>query len=101
MEKLQFIALLTTSVGSFVLVMVAWLYSNARISCIETSMDRNAADLRAEIKSETVQLRSEISQIRSDVRAELTNIRSGLRETVYREMVSLHERVAIVESKHE
>lgn len=111
MEKLQFIALLTTSIGSFVLVMVAWLYSNTRIGRLETSMDRNTSDLRAEIKSETAQLRSEMSQIRSeiaqvrsDVRSELSNVRSeigGLRETVYREMVSLHERVAIVEAKHE
>jgi len=75
MTRLEFIALLTPSLGSVILVVLAWIYSNARISRLETTMDRNTADLRAEIKSETSQLRAEIKSETSQLRAEIISLR--------------------------
>lgn len=80
MNNLQFIALLAPSIGSFVLVILAWIHSNSRITRLEHTVDAQGTELRAELRA---------------VRAEIT----ALREIVYSEMVSLHERVAVVEAR--
>ncbi len=48
MSKLQFISLLAPSVGSFVLVILAWLHSNGRLTDLKESMNRqfDAVDRR-------------------------------------------------------
>lgn len=40
MSNAQFIALLTPSVGSVVLVILAWLYANARLSDLRSETNR-------------------------------------------------------------
>ncbi len=42
MTKAQFLSLLVPSVGSFVLVILAWLYSNARLGRVEALLDKLA-----------------------------------------------------------
>ena len=100
MSQLQFIALLTPSIGSLVLVVLAWIHSNSRITRLEHTVDALGADMRAELRSDVTGLRGDIAGIRSEMlslRGEVTL----LRDVVYREMVSLHERVAAVEAKRQ
>ena len=128
MNRLQFLSLLLPSVGSVVLVILAWINANARTARLEVGFDqlrasldktnaeveKTRSDLRVEIDKSRSELRAEIQNIRSDLRSDIDKSRSelrteivqvrtevaGLRDTVYREMVSLHERVAAVEAKH-
>lgn len=50
MSKPQFIALLAPAVSSFVLVILAWMQSNVRLSHVESSLDmavnKQAADMK-------------------------------------------------------
>lgn len=46
MTRLQFISLLTPSVASFVLVILAWMNSSQRLGRLETVVDGLARDLR-------------------------------------------------------
>ena len=43
MSKLQFIALLTPGLSSFVLVLLAWIQSNTGMSRVESLLDTTAA----------------------------------------------------------
>ncbi len=43
MSNLQFIALIVPSISSFVLVVLAWMFSNARLSRLEATMDSSNA----------------------------------------------------------
>lgn len=52
MTRLQFIALLTPSVGSFVLVVLAWMHSNSRLSDLKESMDRRFTSMGESMKSQ-------------------------------------------------
>ncbi len=69
MTNLQFISLLSTAIGSFVLVILAWLHQNTRLS-----------ELRGDFK---------------DLRGEMI----AFRNQVHADMVPLHERMARVEAK--
>ena len=46
MNKLQFLSLLIPSVGSFVLVILAWMYSSQRLNELEQVVDTLSRDLR-------------------------------------------------------
>lgn len=50
MSKLQFLSLLTPLAGSIVLVILAWMQSNVRLSRVESSLDaavqKQSADMR-------------------------------------------------------
>lgn len=50
MSKLQFLSLLTPLAGSIVLVILAWMQSNVRLSRVESSFDaavqKQSADMR-------------------------------------------------------
>lgn len=80
MTKLQFVALLSPAIGSFVLVILAWMFTNTRIGRVEAAVYK---------------LGAEMSQLRRDLHAEL----STFRDSIHRDMVGLHERVAVAESK--
>ena len=43
MSNVQFIALIVPSISSFVLVILAWMFSNARLSRLESTMDSSNA----------------------------------------------------------
>ncbi len=104
MDKWQMITVLSASLGSGVLVILSWINSSARTSRLEQGQDRLLADLekvRAELRSESIQTRHEL---RTEFKSDLGLLRGkvgSLRDLVYREMVSLHERVAAVETKRE
>ena len=87
MNDLQFFALLTPSVGSLVLVILAWIHSNSRITRLEHTVDQQGAEMRAQ----GADLRAEMRALRGEM--------TSLRDVVYHEMVTLHERVAAVEAK--
>ena len=87
MNNLQFIALLTPAVGSLVLVVLAWIHSNSRSTRLEHTVDQQGAEMR-----------SHFTNVQADMRALRVEM-SALRDVVYREMVSLHERLASVEAK--
>ena len=46
MNKLQFLSLLIPSLGSFLLVILAWLHSNGRLDRMEKKLDVIEGDLR-------------------------------------------------------
>jgi len=50
LSKLQFLSLLTPLAGSIVLVILAWMQSNVRLSRVESSLDaavqKQSADMR-------------------------------------------------------
>ena len=46
MSKLQFVSLLVPAVASFLLVVLAWMNSNQRLSRLESVVDTIAKDLR-------------------------------------------------------
>jgi hypothetical protein len=46
MDKLQFLSLLIPSLGSFLLVILAWLHSNGRLDRMEKKLDVIEGDLR-------------------------------------------------------
>ena len=46
MNRLEFVSLLIPCVGSFVLVILAWMFSNARLSRIETTVGTIQHDLQ-------------------------------------------------------
>ncbi len=59
---------------------------------------QDATAIRAEMKAESAQLRNEMGQIRNEMgqmRAEMIQ----LRNTIHADMVGVHERIAVVESK--
>ena len=54
-------------------------------------------------RSDNAAIRAEMAQFRTELRNEMAQLRSEmlqLRDSIHRDMVSLHERVAVVESKH-
>ena len=80
MTNIQFYSLISVGAGSIVTVILAWLYSNQRLSRLETTTDAKFANLDARF---------------SKVEAEMI----ALRNTVYQALVPLHERVAVVEER--
>ena len=59
MGNVQAVAVLASSVGSFVLVILAWMFSNARLSRLETHLDAASAKHSADM----AEIRSGLSQI--------------------------------------
>jgi septal ring factor EnvC (AmiA/AmiB activator) len=45
MSKLQFISLLSPAVGSFVLVLLAWMQSNSRLADLKENMNQRFAEV--------------------------------------------------------
>lgn len=67
-----------------VLVVLSWIQQNARFSAMERRFD--SVDRRFE----TVD--NKFDSIRTEM--------ISLRDTIHRDMITLHERVAVVEAKH-
>ncbi len=70
MNKLQFISLIITAASSFVLVVLAWMQSNVRMSRIENMLDtvvsRQAADnkeIRDSVAADMKEIRERLSTI--------------------------------------
>jgi len=56
---------------------------------------QDAISIRSDLKTESGQLRSELKTEIGQLRAEITT----LRDNIHRDMVGLHERIAVVEAK--
>lgn len=76
--------MISVAIGSLITVILGWLYSNQRLARLETTMDARFARLESSNDTRFNKVDSEIAQ---------------LRDMVYRSLVSLHERVAVVEAK--
>ena len=74
MSRLQFVALIASSSGSFVLVVLAWMYSNARLSRLEALLDSSNAKHEAGL----TQIRSTYDAGMTEIRNRLANIDSHL-----------------------
>ncbi len=84
MTNVQFYSLLSVALGSLLTVILAWLYSNQRLSRLEVTMDARFARVDAEVIS-----------LRDKLGGEMVT----LRNTVYQSLVPLHERVAVIEER--
>ncbi|MDQ2924094.1 MAG: hypothetical protein M3R43_00815 [Acidobacteriota bacterium] len=78
--------LLTIGIPSL-LVILSWLQQSSRLSRLEASTDKGFEAV--ERKFDTVEMKFEA------FRGEMV----ALRDSIHRDMVSLHERVAVVEAK--
>ena len=70
MTNVQFISLLTTSISSFVLVILAWIHQNQRLSDLRGDTQRQFADLRGDIQHQFADLRGDTQRQFADQRAE-------------------------------
>ncbi len=59
MNAVQTVTILVSSVGSFILVILAWLFSNARLTRLEASLD----NANARHNTDMAELRTRLSQI--------------------------------------
>ena len=84
MTNVQFYSLLSVALGSLLTVILAWLYSNQRLSRLEVTMDARFARVDAEVIS-----------LRDKLGGEMV----PLRNTVYHSLAPLHDRVAVIEER--
>ena len=78
MSNLQFIALITSSASSFVLVILAWMYSNARLSRLEAMLDNSNAKHESGIAGVRLNLDSGLASVRTNHDAHMAEIRNRL-----------------------
>ena len=76
MTKLQFISLLSPAVGSFVLVILAWLHQNQRLSDLRSDTNRQFADLRSDTNRQFADLRSDTNRQFDEVKRSLATLTS-------------------------
>ena len=70
MTNVQFISLLSTAIGSFVLVILAWLHQNQRLSDLRADTNRQFADSRADTNRQFADLRTDTNRQFADSRAD-------------------------------
>ncbi len=68
MTNLQFVALLSPAIGSFVLVILAWLHQNQRISDLRADTNRHIDDLRADTNRQFDQMNQKLATLAGDYR---------------------------------
>ena len=68
MSRLQFIALLTPGLSSFVLVLLAWIQSNTRMSRIESLLDTTVSKQASDMERVTSKQASDMQAIRDLLR---------------------------------
>ena len=64
MNKLQFVSIMVTVASSFVLVLPAWMQSNARMSRLETMLDSSINRQSADMKEVRENRTSDMKEIR-------------------------------------
>ncbi len=62
MTNLQFIALLSPAIGSFVLVILAWLHQNQRISDLRTDSNRHYDEVRSDTNRQFDEMRRDTNR---------------------------------------
>lgn len=72
MTRMQFIALLTPAVGSFVLVILAWLHQNQRLTDLRSDTNRQFDDTRRQFDD----TRRQFGDLRSDTNRQFAEFRS-------------------------
>ncbi len=65
MSNAQFAALIVSSAGSFVLVILAWIYSNTRLSRLEAMLDNSNAKHESAIVSVRTNHDAHMAEIRN------------------------------------
>lgn len=66
MTNVQFISLLSTAIGSFVLVILAWLHQNQRLSDLRANTNRQFADSRADTNRQFAEVKTSLATLTSD-----------------------------------
>lgn len=85
MSRLQFIALLSPSIGSFVLIIVAWMHSNLRLNDLKDSMNARFGDVSrqfGDVNRRFVDVNRQFDEMRADMNRQFdeVNRRLGLIE---------------------
>jgi len=83
MSRLETVALLSSSIGSigsFVLVILAWINSNARVSDMNAKFDSKLSDLTTDFKSDMHRQFDEVSRQFGEVNRRLTLIKTDLKQ---------------------
>lgn len=82
MTRLQFIALLTPAVGSFVLVILAWLHQNQRLTDLRSDTNRQFGEFRSDTNRQFSEFRSDtnrqFSELRSDTNRQFDDVKKTL-----------------------
>ena len=76
MTKLQFISLLSPAVGSFVLVLLAWLQANLRLNDLQTDTTRQISDLRADTNRQFGEVQRQFDKVNATLETLSTDYRN-------------------------
>lgn len=78
MTRIQFIALLSPSIGSLVLVILAWLHQNQRLTDLRADTNRQFDDARADTNRQFDDLRRQFHDLRGDTHRQFTEVNGTL-----------------------
>lgn len=78
MSKLQFVSIIVTAASSFVLVILAWMQSNVRMSRIESLLDAGANRQAADMKEIRERITSDVQDLQGQWSADMKEIRERL-----------------------
>ena len=105
MSRLQFLALLSPSVGTFVLVILAWMHSNLRLNDLREStntrfgdVDRQFGAARADVNRQFSDLRAETNRQFGEMRADTNRQFGELRADMNRQFDETNRRLGLIES---
>lgn len=80
MSNVQFISLLSTAIGSFVLVILAWIHQNQRLSDLRMDMSQQFADARADTNRQFTDTRADTNRQFADVQRQFTDVQRQFTE---------------------
>ncbi len=101
MDKLQFVALITTAASSFVLVLLSWMQSNVRLSRVEalldTAVQRQATDMK-DVRSQITEVDKKQSSAVSGLRSEMQALFAEADARRSAEMKEVRDRLTTIDN---